>query len=50
MEVDKVTIYDELRKMGYEFDNEYSNSEERTEVWINRKAGLAVRLEWFHAG
>ena len=32
-------IYEELKKLGYEFDHEYGNSEERAEVWVNRKAG-----------
>ena len=40
-------IHDELGKMGYVFEYEHGDSEERTEVWINRKAGMAVRIEWF---
>lgn len=36
-----------LREQGYEFDNEYSDREARAEIWINRKLGMGVRLEWF---
>jgi len=39
-------IHDELRKMGYVFEYDYGDSEDRTEVWTNREAGMAVRIEW----
>ncbi len=39
-------IYEELAKQGYEFDNEYGCSEDRAEVWVNKKAKMAVRIEW----
>jgi hypothetical protein len=42
-----MSIYKELKQLGYEFDHEYGDSEERTEVWVNRKAGMGLRLEWF---
>ena len=41
-------IHDELTKMGYRFEYERGDSEERTEVWVNKEAGMAVRIEWFH--
>lgn len=33
----------ELEKQGYE----YSECEAPAEIWINKKIGLGVRLEWF---
>ena len=39
-------IYEELKKQGYVFDHEYGCSEDRAEVWVNKKAEMAVRLEW----
>ena len=39
-------IYDELRKQGYEFEYEHGCSEDRAEVWINKEAKMAVRIEW----
>ena len=40
-------IHDEFKKMGYQFEYDHGDSEDRTEVWINKKAGMAVRIEWF---
>jgi hypothetical protein len=42
-----MSIYTELAHMGYEFDHEFGDTEERTEVWVNRKAGIGIMLEWF---
>ena len=39
-------IHDELKKMGYTFEYDYGDSEDRTEVWTNQEAGMAVRIEW----
>jgi hypothetical protein len=39
-----------LRGEGYELDDEQSDLAAPTEVWINREAGLGVRLEWFRLG
>jgi len=36
-----------LRKQGYEFDHEHGNSEEKMEVWVNRKTGRGIAIEWF---
>ena len=44
--VSKMTVADELRKQGYMLEYEYGDREDRTEVWINEKAGMAVRIEW----
>ena len=41
-----MTIADELRELGYKLEYEYGHSAERTEVWVNEKAGMAVRIEW----
>ena len=43
-----MSIYDELSRLGYEFDHEYGNSEERMEVWVNREKGTGVMIEWFN--
>lgn len=43
-------IDEELRSQGYEFDCERSERETPAEVWVNRKAGLGIRLEWFRLG
>ena len=40
-------IHNELTRMGYRFEYERGDSEERTEVWGNEAAGMAVRIEWF---
>ena len=37
----------ELQKQGYEFDIEYSDREAPAEIWINKKAGMVFRIEWF---
>lgn len=37
----------ELRKQGYEFDNEHSDREAPAEIWINKKLGMGFRIEWF---
>lgn len=42
-----MSVYAELAKMGYEHDHEYGSSEERAEVWVNRKTGMGVLIEWF---
>jgi len=41
-----MTIQEELRKLGYKLEYEYGPNEDRTEVWINEEAGMAVRIEW----
>jgi len=43
-----MSIYDELSRLGYEFDHEYGDSEEKAEVWVNRKTGTGVLIEWFN--
>ena len=35
-----------MKKLGYRFEYEHGDSEDRTEVWINDEAGMAVRIEW----
>ncbi len=42
-----MSIQDELRKQGYEYDHEYGHTEDRTEVWVNRKTGRGIASEWF---
>jgi hypothetical protein len=45
--VGKMRIDKMLRNHGFYFDAEHTESEAPAEIWINRKAGLGVRLEWF---
>lgn len=40
-------LYKALKKLGFEFDDEFASSEERLEVWVNRKRGMGVAIEWF---
>jgi len=40
-------VGEELKKMGYQFEYESGDTEDRTEVWINKAVGMAVRIEWF---
>lgn len=42
-----MSLHDELKRQGYEFEYEVGDSEDRTEVWTNKALGMAVRIEWF---
>jgi hypothetical protein len=37
----------ELQRQGYKFDHDRSEQESPAEIWVNRKAGLGIHLEWF---
>ena len=39
-------VHDALREEGYCFEYERSRGEDRVEVWVNREAQIAVRIEW----
>jgi len=39
-------IEDELKRQGYEIEYESSDGEDRKQVWVNEKLGMAVRIEW----
>jgi len=39
-------IEDELKRQGYELEYESSDGEGHKQVWVNEKAGMAVRIEW----
>ena len=41
-----MSVGEELRRQGYKLEYEYGDTADRTEVWINEKAGIAVRIEW----
>ena len=45
MRIDK-----ELTSRGFEFGAELTRREAPAEIWINKKDGLGVRLEWFRLG
>ncbi len=36
-----------LQNQGYEFDEECTDREGNAEIWINRKGGMGMRIEWF---
>jgi hypothetical protein len=39
-------IREGLKEEGYVFEYSYDEGGDRTEVWTNRNAGKAVRIEW----
>ena len=39
-------IKEELKKQGYVFEYEHGCSEDRAEVWIDKEAKMAIRIEW----
>ena len=39
-------IREGLKQEGYVFEYTYDEGGDHTEVWTNRKAGKAVRIEW----
>ena len=39
-------IREALREEGYVFEYDHGDGEDRTEVWINEKAKMAIRIEW----
>jgi len=39
-------IEDELKRQGYKLEYESSDGEDRKQVWVNEKRGMAVRIEW----
>ena len=38
-------IREALREEGYVFEYDHGSGEDRTEVWINQQAKMAVRIE-----
>jgi len=41
-----MSFKDELKKMGYKYEYAQGEEGDRTEVWLNEEAGMAVRIEW----
>ncbi len=41
-----MSVADELKRQGYELEYEYGDSEDHTEVWTNKKKGMAVKGDW----
>ena len=41
-----MTIEKELQSQGYELEYGCSDNEDRKQVWVNKKAGMAIRIEW----
>ena len=39
-------IREGLKEEGYVFEYAYDEGDDHTEVWTNRKAGKAVKVEW----
>ncbi len=42
-----MSIQDELKKEGYEFQYEHNEGEDHTEVWLHTAKSVGVRIEWF---
>ena len=42
----QIGIREALREEGYVFEYDHGNGEDRTEVWINKEAKMAIRIEW----
>lgn len=42
-----LSFADALQRIGYQFDHEDHIAGDRIEVWVNRKAGQCVLIEWF---
>ena len=45
-EVRKMKVHDALLEDGYCFEYERTRGEDRVEVWVNREAQMALRIEW----
>lgn len=39
-------IKEELERQGYEFEYERTVGGDRRQVWTNKEAGMAIRIEW----
>ena len=39
-------VHDALREEGYCFEYKRTRGEDRIEVWVNREAQMALRIEW----
>ena len=45
-EVKRMKVHEALREDGFRFEYERSRGEDKVEVWVNRDARMAVRMEW----
>lgn len=45
-EVRKMKIQEALREEGFAFEYERMRGEDTVDVWVNRDAKMAVRIEW----
>ena len=39
-------IEQELKNEGYRLEYEHHDGEDKKQVWMNDKAGMALRIEW----
>ena len=39
-------IEQELKNQGYRLEYEQNEGEDKKQVWMNDKAGMALRIEW----
>ena len=37
---------EELKKQGYELEYEHEDGEDHTEMWVNEKERMAVKIQW----
>ena len=42
-----MSIEKTLERQGYELEYECTELGDRKQVWLNKKIGMAVRVEWF---
>ncbi len=42
----QIGIRETLREEGYVFEYDHGNGKDPIEVWINKEAKMAVRIEW----
>jgi hypothetical protein len=44
----EMSVHKALEELGFEFDNEMGDTEERIEIWVNKSTGMGVTIQWFH--
>ena len=46
-DVNQANVGKLLQKQGYELEYECTDLGDRKQVWLNKKSGMAVRIEWW---
>jgi hypothetical protein len=43
-----MSIQDELKRLGFEFDHEVSGGPwQHMDIYVNRRTGMGIAIEWF---